>query len=360
MAEVAVSGIDRDAVWADVVGQDRAVAQLRASAASPVHAYLFVGPRGSGKRAAARAFAAELLAAHQPPDEVARTIHLALTEQHRDLEVVEREGAAINVEQARDIVRRGSLSATEGDRRVMVLVDFHLVEEAGGVLLKAIEEPPPGTFFVVLAETVPPELVTIASRCVVVEFEPLATAVVVDKLLDEGVAADAAGDAAAVAGGDLGRARLLATDPDVLHRRDVWRSVPHQLDGSGSVAARLADELLELMVASEAPLDARQAAEVADLQGRIERMGERGSGKKQLDDKHKRERRRLRTDELVFGLATLAAAYRDELVTAPDLSAVVASLAAIQRAAESLERNPNEKLLMQALLIELTPLVADP
>ena len=44
-----------------VRGQERAVAQLRAAARAPVHAYLFVGPPGSGKRAAAQAFAASLL-----------------------------------------------------------------------------------------------------------------------------------------------------------------------------------------------------------------------------------------------------------------------------------------------------------
>ena len=48
--------------WGDVLGQDRAVAQLRASVESPVHAYLFVGPPASGRREAARAFAADLLA----------------------------------------------------------------------------------------------------------------------------------------------------------------------------------------------------------------------------------------------------------------------------------------------------------
>ncbi|MBK5222167.1 MAG: DNA polymerase III subunit delta', partial [Acidimicrobiia bacterium] len=50
-------------VWADVVGQEAAVAQLQGAVVAPVHAYLFVGPQGSGRRAAARAFAAELLAA---------------------------------------------------------------------------------------------------------------------------------------------------------------------------------------------------------------------------------------------------------------------------------------------------------
>ena len=55
------TAVDVD-LFREVIGQDRAVAQLRAAVADPVHAYLFVGPSGSGKRAAAHAFAAALLA----------------------------------------------------------------------------------------------------------------------------------------------------------------------------------------------------------------------------------------------------------------------------------------------------------
>jgi DNA polymerase-3 subunit delta' len=122
------------------------------------------------------------------------------------------------------------------------------------------------------------------------------------------------------------------------------------------VAAQLAREVLDLMAASEDPLEARQTAEADALQQRIEQMGERGSGKKQLEDKHKRERRRLRADELVLGLATLGSCYRDRLADARDARPLVASLGQIQQAAEALERNPNEKLLLQALFLRLEPL----
>ena len=70
-------------VWDGVVGQPRAVQQLTRSAAAPVHAYLFVGPAGSTKHEAARAFAALLLTGHDEPDARAARLALAATRRWR-------------------------------------------------------------------------------------------------------------------------------------------------------------------------------------------------------------------------------------------------------------------------------------
>ena len=87
------AGVD---LWGDVVGQPAAVAQLRAAARAPVHAYLLVGPRGSGKRALARAFAAALLSSGRSGEDAVRHAELALAEAHPDLEVVRAErGVAV-------------------------------------------------------------------------------------------------------------------------------------------------------------------------------------------------------------------------------------------------------------------------
>ena len=99
--------------------------------------------------------------------------------------------------------------------------------------MKAIEEPAPGTVFVVLAEEVPPELVTIASRCVRIDLGPVPVEAIVGRLVQEGIDPVAALEAATASTGDLGRARLLATDPRLVLRRDHWASVPEQLDGTG-------------------------------------------------------------------------------------------------------------------------------
>jgi DNA polymerase-3 subunit delta' len=345
-------------VWDSVIGQERAVEQLRAAAAAPVHAYLFVGPPGSGKRIAACAFAGALLCTDDGCG-TCRACTLALAAHHPDLVVVERTGPYITADQAREIVRQASLSPVEGGRKVLLLVDFHLVQNAAPMLLKIIEEPPPDTVFVILTEQVPAELVTIASRCVRIDFRALGRDEVVEVLVADGVESDRAGEVADAAAGSLDRARLLASDPEFEARRRAWSGLPAQLDGTGAIVARLVDEMMAVLgSAAVGPLEARHAAEVAELAERIERYGERGAGRRQLEERHKRERRRLRIDELRFGLTTLQSCYRDALAAdAGDAQECIAAVARLHDAAESLQHNPSEPLLLQSLLLDLPQLV---
>ena len=344
-----------------LVGQPAAVAQLRASARSPVHAYLLVGPPGGGKRPAARAFAAALLCPRGGCGECDVCVRV-LADVHPDAVVVEREGASISVPQAQEIRRLAVRTPNEGRRKVLTLVDFHLVREAGPTLLKIVEEPPRSTIFVILAEHVPPELVTIASRCVRIEFGRLLPAELVQALGAEGVERDRAERVAEAAEGRLDRARLLAVDPDFERRRQVWQSLPSRLDGTGATVAVLSAELVQLLgSAAVGPLEARHAEERSALEARIERSGERGSGRKQLQDRHRRELRRLRADELRYGLALVAGVYRDALAAGPPPPAArghLRSLESIQQAAEAIVRNPSELLFIQALLLRLAPLPA--
>ena len=249
-------------------------------------------------------------------------------------------------------------SPNEGERKVLLLTDFHLVREASSVLLKVLEEPPASTVFVILAEQLPSELVAIASRCVQVDFGPLSVDQVATALVGEGVEPTAAKEVAAVAGGRLDRARLLANDAGFGTRRDAWRAVPCRLDGTGATVAVVASDLADLLgAAGVAPLEARQATELAALADRVERTGERGAGRKVLTDRHKRELRRLRHDELRFGLATLAGMYGEALITGGgDAKACIEAVGTIQATAEAMVRNPTEALLLQDLLLKLPPL----
>lgn len=347
-------------IWDDVVGQDEAVRTLVRAADQPVHAYLFVGPPGSTKEQAARAFAARLLTGSDDPS--SRDADLVLRGEHPDVREVERTGAAILKDQALEIIRAATLAPTEGDRKVMILHEFHLLQsDAAARLLKTIEEPPQSTVFVVLADFVPHELVTISSRCAKVPFRSLPASTIADRLVLEGVDPATAAEVADAAAGDLDRARLLATDPELVARRRAFSSTASRLDGSGATVMAIVDELLGLVERAAAPLVERHEVEAAELTERIARFGERGSGKKQLEDRHKRELRRHRTDELRLGLTSLAGEYRDALVAgAADRPDAVAE--AVQRIHETigvLDRNANESLQLQALLWSLPPLRAE-
>ena len=341
-------------VWSAIIGQPDAVSVLRHAAAQPIHAYLFVGPAGSGKRATARAFAGALLCA-DGGDGTCRDCRLALAGEHPDVREVERVGPAISADQADEIVRVAALAPVEGRRKVLILDEFHLLRaEAAARLLKTVEEPAPSTVFCILADDVPPELVTIASRCMRVELRALTADIVRDALIAEGVAVEVATEAAVASGGDLDRARLLAADPALGIRRAAFTRLPDRLDGSGAAVVAAAEELLGLIDGAAAPLQARQQLEAAALEQRVAQLGERGSGRKALEDRHKRELRRHRADELRSGLVALASRYRDELVAGSDrVPDVVAAVHAIHDALESLERNPNEGLLLQSLLLSL-------
>ncbi len=349
----AVPGV-ATSVWNGVVGQERALTRLRGCVADPVHAYLFVGPPGSTKDQAARAFAAALLAGGDHPDD--RSARLALAGEHPDVREVRRVGAAIAKEQIEDIIRTASLAPVESERKVMILDEFHLLTAEGAArLLKTLEEPPASTVFVVLADQVHHELVTIASRCVRIEFSPIDESVITDVLRREGHSAEVASAAAAAAAGNLDRARVLVSDPGLAARRAAFAAVPSRLDGSGYTVVTLVDELTKLADQAAASLAPVHEREVADLDARVAAAGERGSGRKTLEDRHKREIRRYRTDELRSGLAVIAGVYRDALVqgrsSRPDAAAHAVSR--IHQALDALERNPNESLLLQHLLLEL-------
>jgi DNA polymerase-3 subunit delta' len=343
------------------VGQPDAVARLMAAAVHPVHAYLLVGPSGSGKRAAARAFAALLLSAGSEGEEGERHRRLALAETHPDLHVIESTTAQgrINAETARTIVRQAVLSPAEGDRKVLVLEDMHLIDQWGAILLKYVEEPPPSTYFVILAEDVPPELVTIASRAVRVDLGPVPLNDVVERLTREGVAPDVAASVATAAAGDLDRARLLATDSRFAVRAAALGAMPGRLNDTGARAAEVAAEIKALIDDAQAAIDARHERELEELEERIERYGQRGSGKRDVVDRHKREVRRHRIAELRLALAIFAGVYRDALPTARHPDEIVQAIHRIERVALKLEVFPSEGLMLQALMAHLPALEPD-
>ncbi len=349
--------------WGAVVGQPDAVRRLALAVASPVHAYLFVGPTGAGKRQAAGVFGGEILAAADPGG-AERHRRLAAALLHPDIVVFEPSGNSLRVGRSDDpgeipaIIKEATRSPTEGTRKIVVVDQFHTAEAvAASALLKLVEEPPASTIFVLLATDVPAHQVTIESRCTRVDFSALSPDVIASVLVAEDLAdPEQAAVVASAANGDLGRARVLVLDERLAARRDAWWSVPDRLDGTGAAVGALVDELRAMIDDASAARVQRHGEELAALEEREERLGTRGSGRREMETRHRRELRQYRTAELRFGLATLARRYREAIVSGDARRGPLDAVDAIRASAEALVRNPNEALLLHALFVRLPPL----
>ena len=318
-------------VWDSVVGQAQAVEQLHQLAVNNVHAYLFVGPEGCGKDEAARAFAAQLITGSD--NATSREANLIMRGSFADVIEVLREGAAVDKDEAEAIIRLATTTPTESKVKVVIVHEVHLMRDSAAArLLKTIEEPSEKVIFILLADQLVPSLATINSRCVVVQF----------------IANNAY------------RERLLANDPQFAHRQEAFAQIPYKLDGSGATVALIVDEIFELIEQATTPLIAEQKKELEDLEARVSLTGERGSGRKALQDRHKRQLRKFNTDELRSGLSTIAGTYHALIVSEtqfPDESKYHDAIHRIHKAMGSLGLNVNEELLLQSLFLHCPSLM---
>ena len=307
------------ALFAEVVGQPRGRGQaLRAAARDPVHAYLFCGADGLRAPGPPPGPSPPRCCAPRGAAGTAPTCHRALAGTHPDLVTVERTGASLGVDEARRLVGLAQRRPFEASRQVLVVTDLHLAVRSAPALLKTIEEPPASTVFVLLADAIPPELVTVASRCVEVEFPPVPTGTIARLARGPRGPRPPGGPGGRGGGGGPGPGPpwwpRTPTSPSAWRSGDRCRRV---LDGHGATAGRLARQLLGAADAALEPLKAHHAAELEAMAEEAKELGERGvPGRKEVVDRQHREERRWRTDELRIGLGVLARAYRDRLAEA--------------------------------------------
>jgi len=180
-------------------------------AGAPSHAYLFHGPAGAGKRAVARAFAAELLADGAPdPESVRLRVAHGV---HPDLTWVEPSGAAEMLvgDVQEPVIAGATRTPFEARRRVFVLERAETMsDQVANKLLKTLEEPPAFAHLVLLTSRPGDLLETVASRCQPVRFDAPPDEEIAAALVAEGVAPEAAGACARLSLGDAERARALA------------------------------------------------------------------------------------------------------------------------------------------------------
>lgn len=373
-------------VWAELVGQERAVATLRRAVEGEPHAmshaWLITGPPGSGRSNAARAFAAALQCEHGGCG-ACTACRTALSGAHPDVTLVRTELLSIGVDEVRELVRRAAMSPTLGRWQVLVVEDADRVTERGAdALLKSIEEPARHTVWMLCAPNPDDVVATVRSRCRQLNLQT-PTVAAVAALLEQrdGVDPGLAAYAARVAQGHIGRARVLARDEGARRRRAEVLKIPFELDGLGAcltAAARLIEASGEETSSVTAEQDSRERAALSEALG----FGTKGARPRQaqaalkdLEDQQRARAKRVQRDALDRALTELTGLYRDVLcvqtgsgaaLVNTDLEARIAALArrttpatilrridALLACREALETNVAPLLAVEAALISL-------
>jgi DNA polymerase-3 subunit delta' len=365
-------------VWDDLLGQERVAGFLRRSVAdgTGTHAYLFVGPPGSGKKRAARALACALLCDDGGCGACPACIRVGRGS-HPDVSIVEPEGAATYmVEQVRDLIHDVSLRPVEGRVKVYILDRAEAFNpQAANALLKTLEEPPDHAVLVLLSTSYEALIPTVSSRCQVVRFSALPTSAAMAVLAERtGAGSDDALAALAASGGVVPRAIEFLGSAARREARQrllgVLRDLP-VMDGRDVLAA--ARDLLALV---RAPLDDVRTRQDAELRERLEFLG------KAIEDKHKRELT-AREREGVGEILNVSESWlRDCLATASGAPEVVANrdaaddiaaaascaseralaraLAAVSEARRRITYNVSPQLAVEAMLFDIQEAIVCP
>ncbi len=311
-------------VWADLVGQQRAVDTLRRAVANErhamTHAWLVTGPPGSGRSNAARAFAAALQCPRGGCGSC-NECRTALSGAHPDVTLIRTEQLSIGVDEVRDLVRRAAMSPTNGRYQVIIVEDADRVTDRGAdALLKALEEPAPTTVWVLCAPTADDVIVTIRSRCRQLALSTPSDDAVAELLVwRDGIDPALAAHAARAAQGHIGRARALARNEEARNRRHEVLTIPERLTSVGAcltAADNLVKAAAEEASTSTAAIDARERAELEQALG----FGTKGARPRQaaaairdLEDQQKARAKRIQRDALDRVLTELTTFYRDVL-----------------------------------------------
>jgi len=378
--------LEFEPVWSELLGQPEAVSQLRQAVADSNtglhHAWLLTGPPGSGRSNAAAAFAAALMCEGGGCGEC-KSCRMVALGSHPDVSVLSTEKVIISIEEIRQLVAQSYFGGSISRYQIMIIEDAdRMTERSSNVLLKALEEPPAGTIWLLCAPSEADMLPTIRSRVRRVALKQPSTETVTQLLISrDGIEPKLARQVAAEAQGHIGMALRLATSSDARARRKETLVAALQID-SIPKAMLTAERWLELAKKDADALtqerdDEERAALLATLgipEGGTIPPGLR-SEIKQLEEAQKRRATRSLRDGIDRILVDLASLFRDvmtvQLASSVDLvnqelehqiqemadsssaAETIAKLEAISQARVRIGANVRDLMVLESLAVTL-------
>ena len=335
-------------VWNSIVGQAQVVEQLKAIASGDPKAiaqsWLICGPPGSGRSNLARAFAAALESPDHGLDaEPTRVTRQVLAGTHPDVSILATDKVTIGIDEVRELITVSEQMPSTAPWRIIIIEDVdRMLERTTNVLLKEIEEPAEHCIWLLCAPSAQDVLPTIRSRTRIVNLavpQPDAVAQWLER--SNGIEASVAEQAARLAEGHIGIAKLYATDERVRSERDELVAGVLNLQRA-SDAVLLADRLnADAKSQAEHDVERVAAREQADFR-RINGLGESDRIPPKLrgaynaiakKDEIKRKATRRSRDVLDRALNSIASVYRDVAVLQNDAEESVGIINREHRAA---------------------------
>lgn len=369
-------------VWDELVGQPEAVQLFQDAAASEAmtHSWLITGPPGSGRSNLAYAFASSLLCKNQGCGDCPDCRQVA-AKTHPDLATLTTERVIISIDEVRALVSSSQYSPSVSRYRVIVVEDAdRMAERTSNVLLKALEEPPERTVWILCAPSEADLIPTIRSRVRSIRLRVPSIDKVAQLLVSrDGVDLETAERAARHAQSHIGMAHRLATNEAAAYRRADSIDLIVGMRGVHD-AVMSAARLLEIATEDAKALTEERDAEELEHTRRSMGLAEGDtvpaqmrSAFKQLEEQQKRRATRSLRDGLDRILVDLMSVYRDvvrlqlgvetDLINREDLDALrtlagartsadtLATIEAINLARTRLASNVAPALVLESTLI---------
>ena len=379
-------------MWDELVGQQEAIDVFRAAAESELvasathesamtHSWLVTGPPGSGRSNLAYAFAASLLCRNGGCGTCSDCTQVA-ARTHPDLSTLTTERVIISIDEVRQLVQSSQYSPAVSRYRVIVIEDAdRMAERTSNVLLKALEEPPERTVWILCAPSEADLIPTIRSRVRSVRLRVPSIADVAELIQTrDGVDAATAERAARHAQSHIGMAHRLATNSEAAERREETVRLAlgiQTVRDAVLAAARLVEIATDDAKALTEERDSEELVQMRRSMGIAEGdavPAQLRSQVKTMEEQQKRRATRSLRDGLDRILVDLLSVYRDvfrlQVGVAEDLvnsefgellsaaaqartaADTVATMEAIATARERIDSNVAPALAMEALLIQ--------